>query len=137
MTGLLDIARPRETVSIGKQQIEVCGITAKGIADLLGRFPELRKMLTGANDPGILYDIAPRAFFAIVAGGLGKMGDAATETEIGELPAEAAADLFAAVVRVTMPSGFRPFVDRMARVFNGQQQSPGPAGVSGKTPATK
>ena len=47
MVGLLDIAPLTKTVTIRDQPIEVTGVSAKGLAQLLLRFPELRALISG------------------------------------------------------------------------------------------
>ena len=42
MVGLIDIAPGVETVEVQGAPVAVHGISAKGLASLLGRFPELR-----------------------------------------------------------------------------------------------
>jgi hypothetical protein len=47
MVGLIDIAPAAETVDVPGTSVTVHGVSAKGLAHLLGRFPELRKLMTG------------------------------------------------------------------------------------------
>ena len=47
MVGLIDIAPKIETVDVQGASVSVHGISAKGVAHLLGRFPELR--MTGQD----------------------------------------------------------------------------------------
>ena len=47
MVGLIDIAPSVETVDVQGTSVAVHGVSAKGVAHLLGRFPELRKLMTG------------------------------------------------------------------------------------------
>ena len=47
MVGLIDIAPAIETVNVQDMPVAVHGISAKGLAYLLGRFPESRKLMTG------------------------------------------------------------------------------------------
>ena len=46
MVGLIDIAPKIETVDVQGASVSVHGISAKGVAHLLGRFPELRMLMT-------------------------------------------------------------------------------------------
>ena len=47
MAGLLDIAPAVQTVHVWGTKVPVYGVSAKGIALLLGRFPELRMLMSG------------------------------------------------------------------------------------------
>ena len=47
MVGLVDIAPVTSTVSIRGQDIIITGVSARGIALLLARFPKLRAVMTG------------------------------------------------------------------------------------------
>jgi hypothetical protein len=47
MVGLIDIAPKIETIDVQGTSVAVHGISAKGVAHLLGRFPELRMLMTG------------------------------------------------------------------------------------------
>ena len=47
MVGLVDIAPVPSMVSIRGQDITITGVSARGIALLLARFPELRAVMTG------------------------------------------------------------------------------------------
>ena len=47
MVGLIDIAPAIETVDVQGTSVTVHGVSAKGLASLLGRFPELRMLMTG------------------------------------------------------------------------------------------
>jgi len=47
MIGKIDTAPAVETVEVQDTPITVYGISAKGLAHLLGRFPKLRKLMIG------------------------------------------------------------------------------------------
>jgi hypothetical protein len=47
MVGLIDIAPATETVVAQGKPVTVHGVSAKGLAHLLARFPELRRLMTG------------------------------------------------------------------------------------------
>jgi hypothetical protein len=124
MTGLLDIAPQRATVVVHGHALEVAGVTVRGIADLLQRFPELRQLFAGgdANGPGAIEQLAatmPDLVAAAIASGLGHANDRAHEDAAAALPAEAQAKLFGAVLKLTMPSGIGPFVEELATAFGG------------------
>lgn len=115
MVGLVDIAPAVETIDCGGASVEVYGVSARGVAHLLGRFPELRKMMSGVElKADELMAIAPDAVAAVIAAGVGKPGDKATEAIADRLPLEVQIDLLAAVLRLTMPKGVGPFVEKIA-----------------------
>jgi hypothetical protein len=47
MVGLVDIAPDVECVEVQGTPVSAHGISAKGLAGLLGRYPELRMLMTG------------------------------------------------------------------------------------------
>lgn len=117
MVGLPDIGLGAETVTIGDHKIEVTGVSAAGIAVLLGRFPELRRLMTGkAVDVDRLINMGPEVMAAIIAAGIGTPGDEAEEVKAQRLPISAQVDLLAAILRVTLPGGMRPFVAKMQAI---------------------
>lgn len=115
MVGLIDIAPALETVEIRGARIEVCGVSAKGIALLLGRFPDLRAMMAGRTvEPERLMETGGDAVAAIIAAGCGYPGDPEQESAAGRLPLDAQADLLAAILRLTLPNGVGPFVEKLS-----------------------
>lgn len=114
MVGLVDIAPVREAVDVGGQQIEVCGVSAKGIAYLLGRFPELRMRMSGREvSTEQMMAMGGDAVAAIIAAGCGYPGDEKAEAIAGQLSVEAQADLLVPILKLTMPKGVGPFVERL------------------------
>ena len=117
MVGLLDIAPAAETVTVGGQPVAVHGVSARGIAVLLGRFPELRALIAQRQQDvsaDRLMVLVPDAIAAIIAAGTGLPGDAAMEAAADRLPVEEQLDLLDAILRLTLPSGIGPFVERLA-----------------------
>ena len=114
MVGLIDIAPRIETVDIQGEPVAVHGISAKGVAHLLGRFPELRKLMTGqAVEADQLMAMGGEAVAAIIAAGCGYPGDEKAEDVAGRLAIDTQADLLAAIVRLTLPAGLGPFVEKL------------------------
>jgi hypothetical protein len=117
MVGLVDIAPVTSTVSVRGQDVTVTGVSARGIATLLARFPELRALMTGrevALDE--LLKLGGDVVAAIIAAGTGAPGDAQAEAAADNLTLEEQADLIAAIVEITMPRGLGPLVDRLSRL---------------------
>lgn len=138
MTGLLDIAPQRTTVVVHGHALEVAGVTVRGIADLLRRFPELRQLF-GGGESAIeqLAATMPDLVAAAIASGLGHANDQAQEDAAAALPAEAQAKLFGAVVKLTMPSGIGPFVEELATAFGGSPPVLGAASANGSLERSK
>ncbi|RWQ12334.1 hypothetical protein [Mesorhizobium sp.] len=135
MAGLLDIAPLTEKVPVGGAKVEVFGVSAKGVAVLLARFPELRLLMTGRDvGPEKLMAMGGDVVEAIIAAGIGFPGDDAQEEAAGRLNVEAQADLLAATLRLTFPNGLGPFVEKLTAL--GAVMGGG-AAVSAKAPATK
>jgi hypothetical protein len=114
MAGLLDIAPRVESVAVGGSAVDVYGVSASGIAALLSRFPELRMMMSG-KDVGIerLMEMGGDVVAAIIAAGCGLPGNPDAEAIAARLGIEEQADLLSAVLRLTMPGGVGPFVDKL------------------------
>jgi hypothetical protein len=137
MVSLLDIADQQKTVPIRGKDIPVCGVSAEGVAHLLGAFPELRQLMAGgAKASEITADqimkVAPRAVAAAIAAGTGSPGDAKVEEAAGKLPIGEQVELLSAIFDLTFPQGIDPFVARLEALGVVR----GPAVASGKVPAT-
>jgi hypothetical protein len=117
MVGLLDIAPLTETVTVRDQSIEVTGVSAKGVAQLLLRFPELRALISG-REVGLeqLLALGGDIVAAVIAAGCGQAGDARAEAAAGYLGLDDQAELLAAIMKLTMPQGIGPFVDKLSRM---------------------
>lgn len=114
MVGLIDIAPKIETVEVQGAPIAVHGISAKGVAHLLGRFPELRMLMTGQDvEASQLMSMGGDAVASIISAGCGYPGDEKAETVAGRLSIDAQADLLAAILRLTLPVGLGPFVEKL------------------------
>ena len=115
MVGLIDIAPSVETIDVSGAAVAIHGVSAKGVrAHLLGRFPELRMLMTGQNvEADQLMAMGGDAVAAIIAAGCGYPGDEKAETVAGSLAVAAQADLLAAIMRVTLPAGLGPFVEKL------------------------
>lgn len=114
MTGLPDL-EPTETVMVGKKSVAVVGVSFKEILALSARFPELGALFGGGGDFGAATFMAKgdAVVSAIIAAGIGHPGDKDEEAKASRLPLETQLDLVAAVIRVTMPSGVGPFVEKL------------------------
>ena len=117
MVGLLDIAPLTRAVTVRDQPIEVTGVSAKGVAQLLLRFPELRALISG-REVGLdqLLALGGDIIAAVIAAGCGQAGDEPAEAAAGRLGLDDQAELLAAIMTLTMPQGLGPFVDKLARM---------------------
>lgn len=115
---LTDIGAPRETVKIGDKELDVYGLSAENLIDLLQRFPEAGKWLSpGAVDVKEMLAAAPKFLQAVIAAATGKPGDAETEAVAARLAIEVQLDVLEATVRLTFKDGFGPFVSRIATLL--------------------
>ena len=85
MVGLIDIAPKIETVDVQGAPVAVHGISAKGVAHLLGRFPELRMLMTGQDvEASQLMAMGGDAVASIISAGCGYPGDEKAEAVAGQ-----------------------------------------------------
>jgi hypothetical protein len=114
MVGLIDIAPATETVEAQGNAVTVHGVSAKGLAHLLARFPELRRLMTGQEvEVDQILAMGGDAVAAVIAAGCGYPGDNAVEAIAGNLSLDIQADLLAAILRLTLPRGIGPFVEKL------------------------
>lgn len=115
MASLLDIAPLTESVTVRGTDIPVTGVSAKGIAHLMARFPEIREMMVGREvSVDRLMEIGGDAVAAIIAAGTGHPGEPDHEKAAAGLGLEEQADLLAATLRITLPRGIGPLVEKLA-----------------------
>jgi len=114
MVGLIDIAPSVETVEVEGASVTVHGVSASGLASLLGRFPDLRKLMTGLEvETAQLMAIGGDVVAAIIAAGCGYPSDEKAEGVAGKLSLDAQADFLGAILRLTLPRGLGPFVAKL------------------------
>jgi hypothetical protein len=119
MAGLLDIAPLTETVEIRGQAIEVSGLTARDLVYLIREHESVRKLMSGVQVGATeILTAAPDAVCSIIAGGLRKLGDAETAAAVDRLDLDAQIELLSAILRLTMPKGVGPFVQRLQALGN-------------------
>ena len=118
MVSLVDIVPQTRIVFIEAGDLELRGLGLRHIADLLLRFPELRKLwVSGAPalDVETLIENAPDAISAIIA-------TAAGQPEAAKQVADALAiddvlECLIAIRELTMPGGADPFAEKLARLL--------------------
>ena len=137
MVGLLDIAPLTTTVKLGKEKIEVVGISAKGVACILQDFPQFAGMLSGGTLKGEeLLAAAPDMVAAIIAAGTGTPGNDQAIERASMLPVEYQLDLLEAIIKISMPSGPAPFMRRLTGLLNSMGASSNSVGQRKTTAPT-
>lgn len=133
MVGLVDIAPVTANVVIRGNSLIVVGVSAKGVAHLLARFPQLRALMTG-RDVALdeIIRLGGDVVAAVIAAGIGRPGDEDQERAVDNLTLEEQADLLLAIVKLTIPNGVGPLVERLSSLG----MNPGAGGASA-TPASK
>lgn len=109
MVGLLDIAPGRETVSVGGRELEVMAISLDQIVVLMQRFGNVFDVLTGGAGPEAVAALRP-LFGAVIAAGCGELGNPKAEAHAAGFAIGDQAAIIAAIRRLTMPKGVRPFL---------------------------
>lgn len=116
MVALTDLGPLTKVVVIRGLELQVGGVSARGIMQLIDRFPLVRRMFSARDvAPEDLLAVAPEVAYAVIAAGLGKPGDKEQEEAVAEkLALGEQADLLLAVFEATFPKGVDHFVDRLA-----------------------
>jgi len=120
MVALTDIAPSTRTVPVDGKDVSVFGVSAQGIASLLGEFPQLQKIFVGEQaqlTPMGLVQAVPEAVASIIAAGCGQPGDKEAIKVAARLALQAQLDLLNVIIDLTMPAGIGPFVDALNAVF--------------------
>ena len=111
MVGLLDIAPTMKEV----HGVDVYGISSESLVILFRRFPSLAELSVGNGiNAQELLKIGPEAVAAIIAAGCGSIGDEKAEKIASKFGVEMQMDLLTEIGGLTFPSGFGPFVARLA-----------------------
>lgn len=114
MTSLLDVAPLSEKVTVGSSEIMVFGVSAKGVAALLARFPDLRSLISGREvEAERILEFGGDVVAAIIAAACGYPGDEKAEAVASSLSVDAQADLLQAAMRLTLPKGLGPLVEKL------------------------
>lgn len=133
MVGLLDIAPAVASVTVQGKKFPVHGVSIAGIVSLLTRFPELKQMMSGRGgvDASRLIAAGGSLAGAVIAAGLGYPGIEDQEEAATRLPIGDQVDLLEAIIKVTLPNGVAPFVEKLTAL------GVLVAGPSATAPATK
>jgi hypothetical protein len=126
MVSLLDISPVKETVSVHGQDVEVTGVSAEGIAYLLGKFPQVKDALMGKGlevTPQALLEQGPTFVAAIIAAGTGAPGNAEVEKIAAGLAVGVQVEFIDKIIKLTLPGGVGPFVDRLQQMLGAAEGS--------------
>lgn len=128
---LFDLLPRRETVTFSDgKTIEVTGLSAADLAEIMRKFPSLQKFFLGMPlTVGEIGEAAPGAVAYIIAAGCGHRGDEKAIAVASMLTAEQQSELLEGIGRATFTRGFGPFAQRAAAF--GMQVS-----ETGRAPAT-
>lgn len=133
MPNLLDIAALESSVEVRGKRVPCFGLGAKQIVDLVTRFPVLKETLFPAgalqmpsevSDPLGLIHAAPDAISAILAAGTGHLGDQQHEEAASNLGLEEQIDLLTEILKLTLPNGLVPFMEKLTVLFGGVSGNP-------------
>jgi hypothetical protein len=114
MAGLLDIVAAAASVDVLGTAVPVKGVSVRGVASLLARFPEIQGAMTGeALTAETLMALAPAAVSAVICAGCGYLGDADQEAAAADLPVGAQIDLLSEIIRATVPRGVGPLAEKV------------------------
>jgi len=96
-----------ETLSHGRQEIELSGICIGDLAAVSKRFPILARFIDGAIDwDALAVDV--EALVAAIAAAMGHCGDEEYEKHIARFPTGDVSKMALAVIRLTLPGSDDP-----------------------------
>jgi hypothetical protein len=112
MSDLLDVLPNTavESVKVGSQFVIVRGLNARELGMIVSRFPNLASMLRGIDLSSKLVEQLGGAIGPVIAAGVGKLGDEKYEQHAERFLIEDQFRLAMAIIRLTFPKGFGPFV---------------------------
>ena len=119
MVSFMDIAPATETIDVAGVPVEVTGISAKGLASLFGRFPNLLALFSGGAANVDIPEIAALGsdiVAAIIAAGVGYPGNREAEEKAALLPLELQLQIMAAIKRQTLPGGVENFMALLKQI---------------------
>lgn len=117
MISILDLLPETLPVRINDQDVEVTGVSVKGVVALFRRFPEIRTIMSGRgselNGQDVI-DKLPDSVPAIIAAGCGQIDNPAAEDIVSRLPLSEQVELLEAVLKLTFKDGIGPFAAKLA-----------------------
>lgn len=120
MSGLLDLAGAGRAVHVRGATVTVTGISARGLAALLRRFPALLEMLDGKGlNIDALATLGPDVLAALIAAGTGAAGDARAEAVADGLGIADQLALVEAIAAETFSGDPAGFLSRLTALAGG------------------
>jgi len=118
MVSLVDIGTLKDVVPLRGKDVEITGVSAKTIVQLLSNSDELRRVLAEKSlEVDMLRNLveqAPLAVAQFIAAGTGKPDDAATiDFAYRELVAGETYDLLKGIAKLTFPRGVKSFIEEL------------------------
>jgi hypothetical protein len=137
MPALLDIAPSGEVVKVWGADLDIPGLSAAGLVHLWTHFPALQGLFDSgkAADPQSIMEAAPGAIAAIIAAGTGAPGCPQSEAQAAKMPIDSQLEVLTAIVRVSMPQGLGPFVERLMALVGGLGEPDGLRDLVNRLPA--
>lgn len=121
MTSLLDIGPLTKKVPIRGLEIEVTGITALSLFEILRDVPDLRRLVSGkeitAGNAAAMLSAVPAALGGVIAAATGHLGDKDHIAAALGLSAGEQSSLIQAIVELTFPQGVKSFVDGLTALL--------------------
>lgn len=119
MVSLLDVGELSEEVPVRGKMLTVKGVSGKGVLVILQRFPEVRKIVSQKGNEVSsqdLINLAPEAVACVIAAGCGMPGNKDAEQVASELGVGEQLELLDVIFRLTFPTGFGPFVEKLMKL---------------------
>lgn len=137
MPSLIDIASATEKVA----DVAVHALSGADIADLLSRYPDLRKAVSGVEiSVDALIATMPDAVAAVIAMATMSRSEKTVPEQVkkneqaaSELAVGLQVDMLDAIIRLSLPSGITPFMERLETLSAGLRGGRG-AALATKSP---
>src|SRR5579859_2492580 len=130
MASFLDIVPPTTTVDVYGSEVEILGISANAIGNLIARFPEIRSLLS--NGPleftaEKIVEMGPAVVASVIAAGTGHAGSKKAEEIAARLPLGTQLELLEPIVALTLPQGPASFLETLVRLVEAAGGKKAPA----------
>ena len=125
LASLADLAGAGRDVTVRGRTVTVTGVSARGLAVLFRRFPDLIGAVTGAGlSVSALADMGPDVLAAVIAAGTGSPDDPAAEEVADRLPLSDQLTLIEAIMAESFggdPAGFMKRLESLAAGIGAQK----------------
>lgn len=128
MSSLADLAGVGRDVEIRGRKVTVTGVSARGLATLFRRFPELVGAVTGAGlNIASLVEMGPEVLAAVIAAGTGSPDDPDAEAVADRLGMSDQLALIEAIILESFGGDPEGFMKRLEGLAGGLGVQTGPA----------